>query len=448
LTRVVQRDIWRHQFPSGDCTNRRLLIASWAKTHAHGVGSQIHYMSALLSVAMQHNRTLVEQPDGFDRARIPACEAAGHNSQWECFFFPLASSACRHVIQQALQQNPDKIPHAENDYADVAARDDQIVAVGYANPTRLSMEAGAADLWGDASLRSPCTVQLGGKLATLTERQRKVHWWRAQAVRFIMRWPSAHLCHVTNQERHRAFGTVSANHVARFLQTQSESLSALSHSISASLGASTAAAIASATPAGANSTAAATACEARRQKASDQLAALASSTLSFQSDASGSGARGNGDTGNDAGWSVGVHEPYMPRPIVSLHVRGTDKFAEMGLSSLDSHVFHMTRIRPHALHLQHVWLNTETQANIDQTKEHPSWSFFYSSNARQGAAGSLRQYERDQSVAVSLASVLIAVQCDLFVGSLGSNWSRLMNELRSTNGRLLAGFVADNVEEW
>ncbi|CAI6003665.1 unnamed protein product [Closterium sp. NIES-64] len=278
-----------------------------------------------------------------------------------------------------------------------------------------------------------------------------VHWWRAQAVRFIMRWPSAHLCHVTNQERHRAFGTLSANHVARFLLTQSEALSSLSHSTAPAASATSASAT-SAAPTALNVPANATDWEARRRRAADRLAALASSSLSFHPDATGS-ATGGGDNGNanstDASWWLGVEEPYMPRPIVSLHVRGTDKFAEMGLTSLDSHIFHMNRLRHHGLDLSHVWLNTETQANVDRAADQPSWTFFYSSNARQqAAAGSLRQYERDQSVAVSFASVLIAAQCDYFVGSLGSNWSRLMNELRSTNGRLLAGFVAVNFGEW
>ncbi|CAI5523816.1 unnamed protein product [Closterium sp. Naga37s-1] len=489
LTRVVQRDIWRNQFPPGDCTDRRLLVAHWAKSTSHGVGSQIHYMSALLSVAMRHNRTLVAQPDGFDRARTPSCEANGSASS-----SPPRSSACRHVIQHALMQNLENIPWAKDDPADVAALDDPIVIVGYTNPTMLFMESGAADLLGDAYLASPCTVQLNGKLAALSGPQRKVHWWRAQAVRFIMRWPSAHLCHVTNQERHRAFSMLAANLVARFLHTQSETLSSLSHSTPP-------AAAASAAPITLNVPANATDWEARRRRAADRLAALAGSSLSFHSDATGS-ATGGGDNdngnGSDASWSLGVQEPYMPRPIVSLHVRGTDKFAEMGLTSLDSHIFQINRLRHHGLDLSHVWLNTETQvicfpnvilpvsrsrsksfsstfnpflplflpdvlrppppsafspcttqANVDRAADHLSWSFFYSSNARQQeAVGGLREYEWAQSVAVSLASVLIAAQCDYFVGSLGSNWSRLMNELRSTNGRLGAGFIADHVEEW
>ncbi|CAI7884589.1 unnamed protein product [Closterium sp. NIES-54] len=83
---------------------------------------------------------------------------------------------------------------------------------------------------------------------------------------------------------------------------------------------------------------------------------------------------------------------------------------------------------------------------IEQTKQYPSWQFHYSTNPRlPHGANDTRAYEFMQDVAVSLASVLIAAECDYFVGSLESNWSRLINELRSTNGRLYAGFIALNI---
>ncbi|CAI5474521.1 unnamed protein product [Closterium sp. Yama58-4] len=250
-----------------------------------------------------------------------------------------------------------------------AASPDRFVCIGMAN----SMESSAASLWGDAYLNSTCTVEAEGRLMPLDPELRKVHWWRAQAVRFIMRWPSAHLCHVTNQERHRAFGTLAANHVTRFLQTQSEALSSLSHGTAPAASATSAATSAAAT--------------------SSAPTALNVPANAMPQGGGGENANGNG---SDASWSLGVQEPYMPRPIVSLHVRGTDKFAEMGLTSLDAHLFHINRLRHHGLNLSHVWLNTETQANVDRAADQPSWTFFYSSNARQqAAAGSLRQYERD-----------------------------------------------------
>ena len=50
-------------------------------------------------------------------------------------------------------------------------------------------------------------------------------------------------------------------------------------------------------------------------------------------------------------------------------------------------------------------------------------------------------------VEISLANLLIAAQCDYFIGSLGSNWNRLINELRLTSGRLKAGYLGLNMAE-
>ncbi|CAI5490891.1 unnamed protein product [Closterium sp. Naga37s-1] len=413
LTRIVQRDIWRNQFPAGDCTNRRLLVVDWAKSGVHGVGSQIHYMSAMLSLAMRNNRTLVDEPDAFDRAGTPACEAVGHKNQWECYFFPIVSPACQQVYQQAVEKSRDTIPLGKNNYSQVAAWNDTIVFITQPNPSKFAMEAGAADLWGDAFYKAPCTVQMDGKLTNVTQLLRKVHWWRAQAVRFLLRWPSTYLCHVSNRERHRAFGMIAANHVVQFLKTQSKALSFLSRSTAPAAAAAAAASTAS------NVKVNASEWEAKTRAALEQLAASNSSTF-FQFDAgagagAGAAAAGavtgsGGDGGKDTSGLVGVQEPYMPRPIVSLHVRGTDKHFEMELSSLDWHMFLVNRLRPHAPDLWHVWLNTETQANIDQEVEHTSWAFFYSSNARQQEkTETLRQYERDQSVALSLAIALPSI---------------------------------------
>ncbi|CAI5961485.1 unnamed protein product, partial [Closterium sp. NIES-65] len=48
----------------------------------------------------------------------------------------------------------------------------------------------------------------------------------------------------------------------------------------------------------------------------------------------------------------------------------------------------------------------------------------------------------------ALASLLVASQGDFFVGGLRSHWGRLVNELRSTNGRLFNVFVAMDDDEW
>ena len=39
-------------------------------------------------------------------------------------------------------------------------------------------------------------------------------WWRAQASRYFLRWPTPSLCHAVNRIRHTAFGPAVADHIA------------------------------------------------------------------------------------------------------------------------------------------------------------------------------------------------------------------------------------------
>ena len=60
-----------------------------------------------------------------------------------------------------------------------------------------------------------------------------------------------------------------------------------------------------------------------------------------------------------------IREPYIPRPIASLHVRQGDKWEEMRLDSFSGHMFFMYRIRRHVPHLKHVWLSSETEVSAE-----------------------------------------------------------------------------------
>ena len=42
---------------------------------------------------------------------------------------------------------------------------------------------------------------------------------------------------------------------------------------------------------------------------------------------------------------------------------------------------------------------------------------------------------------IALANVVLAGQCDMFVGSLSSPTNQLVNQLRLTNGKLKAGYI-------
>ncbi|CAI5515089.1 unnamed protein product [Closterium sp. Naga37s-1] len=71
-------------------------------------------------------------------------------------------------------------------------------------------------------------VDRQGALYTMSEEKAQLHWRRSQAARFLLRWPSLHLCHVINRERHVSVGL----HVAASLAPAVASQASLLHSLS------------------------------------------------------------------------------------------------------------------------------------------------------------------------------------------------------------------------
>ncbi|CAI7909709.1 unnamed protein product, partial [Closterium sp. NIES-53] len=436
LTRVVQRDVWEWQFPPS-CVNRRLLVVPWPEDQWHGMGSQVHIMAVLLSVALSSNRILVPLPASYGRANSSHCHAMGHGSSWSCLFAPIASPLCSQEVALTLSANqlPPCVAPAEG-YRAAAAAAERVVCVNTSALNDLKFEASAAGLWGEAYAKDPDVVEQRGEVQLEGTEHKKLHWWRAQAVRFMLRWPSAHLCHVINQQRHTAYGMHVASRIAR----QAELHSQLQQSLPPpnDSGAPSAAAAAEASAIAAAVAAAAAARFAAENSSTDSTAATAAA------------AAGAACAGGASGASLAC-EPYMVRPIVSVHVRQSDKQVEMGVWSFAAHMLFATRLQRTHVDLKHVWLSTEMQAVINEaaTPLYAGWTFLYASNGRlpEGALDP-HAYDALQSPAASLASLLIAAQCDGFIGSLGSNWSRLINELRATGGRLYSGFVAMNLGEW
>ena len=89
---------------------------------------------------------------------------------------------------------------------------------------------------------------------------------------------------------------------------------------------------------------------------------------------------------------------------------------------------------------------------INAAKNFKDWTFLFLSLPRQKVPASMAAYtcQAGKGVLVggSFVNLLISSECDYFVGTLGSNWNRLINELRSTNGRLYAGYLALNNAEF
>ena len=91
------------------------------------------------------------------------------------------------------------------------------------------------------------------------------------------------------------------------------------------------------------------------------------------------------------------------------------------------------------------------QSVVDEAETFGSWIFVFSNIKRQ--VGSMAMSDYEQLVGIrklldhSFANLLISSECDYFVGALGSNWNRLINELRLTNGRFKAGYISFNYRE-
>ncbi|CAI7916755.1 unnamed protein product [Closterium sp. NIES-53] len=107
---------------------------------------------------------------------------------------------------------------------------------------------------------------------------------------------------------------------------------------------------------------------------------------------------------------------------------------------------------PHTPDLWYAWLSTEMESVVQQSRAYKDWTFFYTRNKRQTGATAMVAYEQDAGVellvGVSFANLIIASECDYFIGPLKSNWNRLINGLRMTNGRMNRGYAALNFGGW
>eukprot|EP00897_Mesotaenium_endlicherianum_P007329 jgi/Mesen1/6624/ME000034S06076 len=390
MTRVAQADIWAHQFPASCRANgTKFLLVDWLPVDGFGVGSQLHVMTSFLSLAMEHGRIFVPRPGTFDRARHEQCQGDGYESL-SCYFWPIAAPACEErALHLATLSPEDQAGHSLGDVTDRLAGDAPLVHVNL----RLTWSITQTVAYG-----RPVSIEILGVVPDLDQ---EVHWWRAQALRFFLRWPTPYLCHVTNRVRHLAYGLKVAAKVASALWSQH--LIANGHYGKL------------------------------RPGEGDLLRQVNLGVRSLQ----------------DTVWARS--SPYMMRPIVSLHIRQGDKGVEMRVFSLAAHMWLLERLRLQVPLVHHVWLSTEMQEVVEQAATFGGWSFWFSQVQRQTGATRMRDYEASvgfhELTAISFANLIIASECDYFVGAIGSNWVRMLNELRNTNGRLRAGYISPNYSE-
>ncbi|CAI5930560.1 unnamed protein product [Closterium sp. NIES-64] len=308
----------------------------------------------------------------------------------------------------------------------------------------------------------------------------QVHWWTAQALRFLLRWPSPSLCHGLNRHRSSALGPHIASLSSAFLAEQRAIVTSLLKPKSeADQGL------------GLNLRREGKMLKRLNLSAHRNLETDAWPSLGF----SGCLPRRNRGKAVENLSPLTVYqsvgrEAYLLRPIVSIHVAeegqqggqgeqgeqgeqgqeqqqgqerqegqegkegGNSTKAESGRSSgsssnasqlsvpLVSALLLSYQLRRREPGLKFVWLSTDQTATMKLSSNHLSrfadWTFLYP-KPPSGPSSSPAHYD---SVGAALADLLVASESDYFVGDVGSRWSRLIYELKCTNGRLYAGFLS------
>ncbi|KAJ7565257.1 hypothetical protein O6H91_02G054000 [Diphasiastrum complanatum] len=371
MTRRVQRDIWLHQHPQ-NCSDPRIkfLFAKWDQRPNLGLGALIISMSGILANALEDKRVLVT--DYFTRADHHGCKGAAR-SQWSCYFLPETSKECR---QRALDLSKQK-----------KGRDDGVILIvdaGDFSPLKIWFSK-IPEYWGEPWKRMHPTTEVDDKIL-IHHNAMDRRWWRAQAVRYLMRFPSEYTCKLLNKARHKAFGHEAAAMVLQSLPNEWPQRIAE-----------------------------------RKEGPMEHLV-----------------------------WSS--QRPWIPRPLTSIHVRLGDKASEMKLVSFDGYMKLATRVRSHFPQARNIWLSTEMQDVIEQSKLYSGWSFYYSKVTRQTGNTSMHSYEtglgRRTSTNNAFVNLLMAADADFFIGALGSTWCILIDGLRCTGGKEMAGYLSVNKDRY
>ncbi|KAF1880226.1 hypothetical protein Lal_00048861 [Lupinus albus] len=370
LTRKVQRDIWIHQHPL-NCSdpNVKFLVTDWERLPGFGMGAQIAGMCGLLGIATNEGRVLVA--NFYNRADHDGCKGSSRSS-WSCYFFPETSLECRQRAFE-LMKSEDALSKGI-----VTTKESYTSKHIWAGPTPRK--------WGTPWNYMQPTTDINGTLMA-SHRKMDRRWWRAQAVRYLMRFPTEYTCNLMNEARHAAFGKLAAKMVLESLHGDWP------------------------------------------KENSDQPRSDIAKYV----------------------WSN--HKPWVPRPLLSMHVRMGDKACEMKVVEFEEYMQLAGRIRRHFPYLNNIWISTEMQEVIDQTREYPHWKFHYTKVKRQGRTNmSMAEYEaslgRETSTNYPLVNFLMAADSDYFVGVLGSTWSFLIDGMRNTGGKVMSGYLSVNKDRF
>ncbi|KAK4435950.1 hypothetical protein Salat_0758600 [Sesamum alatum] len=336
LTRKVQRDLWLHQHPP-NCRDPsvKFLLADWERLPGFGIGAQLAGMCGLLAIAINEKRVLVT--GYYNRADHDGCKGSSR-ATWE-----------------------------------------KGVITGKDNYTSRDIWSGRTPrAWGNPwSIMQP-TTEINGSLIV---RHRKMdrRWWRAQAVRYLMRFQSEYTCNLMNIARHTAFGREAAENVL----------------VSSS---------------------------------GDLIENVQENRQDIERFV----------------WSN--RKPWVPRPLLSMHVRMGDKACEMKVVGFEDYMRLAEKVRKSFPHLNSVWLSTEMQDVINRSKSYQHWKFYYTNVTRQTGNMTMATYEaslgRETSTNYPLVNFLMAAEADFFIGALGSTWCFLIDGMRNTGGKVMSGGVS------
>ncbi|GJP56507.1 hypothetical protein CLOM_g15572 [Closterium sp. NIES-68] len=420
------------------------MITDWPPKH-HGTGNMVHVMGSFLNAAVRHNRTLVIRPRTFHRASGEECKDIGQEGEWECYFFPVASPECLKVALAAEAAAPIAL---FNDTKETVLASATLVVI--CNDTHYHHDAArAASLWvapdgRPPELEQPFTIEQLGRIWPPNDNHIGERWWRSQTARFLLRWPSALLCHITNRVRHNTYGLAVAERLVAATAKQQSILQSTPANTPASQH------LAS-LPDGSSATPPSVVFKSSLAGTVWQMRGFAGCMGAWCNETEVCAGAGSANAGGGAAVEFASlqDEPFIFRPYVSLHVRLSDKYLEMKLHFFATYMYFMYKLREHVPNLEHVWLSTEMQSVIDETSNFPDWTFHYTTSGRVTSATQMQEeHVKDkQRTGEIFANLLITTQADYFVGALASNWNRLIDELRSTNGRLYSGHVALN-EAW
>ncbi|XP_024526426.1 uncharacterized protein LOC9634972 isoform X2 [Selaginella moellendorffii] len=367
MTRQAQTDLWLHQHPK-DCTDKstKFLVNDWVNSPKLGLGGQMVAMAGIFAIAVNEKRVLVT--DTLNRADHDECKGSAR-AHWSCYFVLETSEECRAQAKRLLSQKK--------------AWKQKVVTNANSYPKAYMWFGKVPEKWGRPwETMQPLDVVDGEILGRhkATDRQ----WWRAQALRYLMRAPSEYLCKQLNLARHHRFGRQAAELTIKTLPTNWPG-------------------------------------------SEDQQASL-----------------------REKIWTT--PKPWLPRPMLSVHVRQGDKASEMKIFSFKSYMELAQKIQTQFPQLQEIWLSTEMQNVIDESKNYTNWRFHYTDIPRQNGTTSMGAYERSLGVKASsnnaFVNFVMASECDFFVGALGSTWSFLIDAMRATGGKLRAGFLSVNKDRY